>query len=55
MGWDWWNGLVGNSKYYNYSLSINGTEKKFGSNTKEYLTDVIVRISLQYVSMSFLY
>lgn len=29
IGWDWWAGLIGNSKYYNYILSINGTEKKF--------------------------
>lgn len=41
-GWDWWVGLIGNSKYYNYSLSINGTEKQFGSEPNDYLTDVIV-------------
>ena len=23
-GWNWWAGLVGNSKYYNYTLSVNG-------------------------------
>lgn len=41
-GWDSWLALVGNSCYYNYSLSVNGSEVKHGSNPKEdYLTDVI--------------
>ena len=31
-GWDWWFGLVGNSKYYNYTLSINGKAKHHGDN-----------------------
>lgn len=38
-GYDWWIGLKGNSKYYNYTLSVNGTEKIL---TDLYLTDVIV-------------
>lgn len=42
IGWDWWAGLIGNSKYYNYSLSINGTERMFGDKPNDYLTDVIV-------------
>ena len=42
-GWDFWQGLVGNSKYYSYSLSMNGKEKKYGGTTNDYLTDVIVR------------
>lgn len=33
---------MGNSKYYNYSLSINGTERKYGHQPQDYLTDVIV-------------
>lgn len=41
-GWDQWAGLIGNSKYYNYSLSINGTKKEYGADPTEYLTDVIV-------------
>lgn len=43
-GWDWWAGLIGNSKYYNYSLSINGTKKEFGNDSSSYLTDVIVSV-----------
>ncbi|XP_048242354.1 N-acetylglucosamine-6-sulfatase-like isoform X3 [Haliotis rufescens] len=41
-GWDWWVGLVGNSVYYNYTLSINGTAEKHGDvYERDYLTDVI--------------
>lgn len=38
-GYDWWIGLKGNSRYYNYTLSINGTKRHC---TDQYLTDVIV-------------
>lgn len=41
VGWDWWAGLVGNSRYYDYSLSINGTERNYGNSPSDYLTDVI--------------
>lgn len=44
QGWDWWIGLVGNSRYYNYTLSINGTAQHF---TDQYLTNVIVSILLR--------
>ncbi|XP_075551497.1 N-acetylglucosamine-6-sulfatase-like isoform X1 [Dermacentor variabilis] len=41
-GWTNWNGLVGNSVYYNYTLSVNGTAEKHGdSPNKDYLTDVL--------------
>ncbi|OWF54742.1 N-acetylglucosamine-6-sulfatase-like isoform X2 [Mizuhopecten yessoensis] len=43
-GWTHWNGLVGNSKYYNYTLSVDGVEEKHGDNYDEdYFTDVINR------------
>lgn len=33
-----------NSKYYNYTLSVNGKAQKHGSDYgKDYLTDVLVR------------
>ena len=42
-GWDEWLGLVGNSKYYNYTLSANGKPEKHGDTySTDYLTDVLV-------------
>ncbi|GFS00117.1 N-acetylglucosamine-6-sulfatase-like [Elysia marginata] len=50
-GWDEWHGLVGNSVYYNYSLSVNGVEEKHGNNyTEDYLTDVIHHRGLEFLS-----
>ncbi|KAG7218755.1 hypothetical protein INR49_007292 [Caranx melampygus] len=49
-GWDQWNALVGNSQYYNYTLSVNGKEEKHGdSYEKDYLTDLIVNRSLRFL------
>lgn len=34
-----------NSKYYNYTLSVNGKPQKHGADySKDYLTDVLVRL-----------
>ncbi|XP_076140143.1 glucosamine (N-acetyl)-6-sulfatase (Sanfilippo disease IIID), b [Alosa pseudoharengus] len=50
-GWDHWNALVGNSVYYNYSLSVNGQEEKHGDDYhKDYLTDLIVNRSLDFLN-----
>ncbi|KAK4878099.1 hypothetical protein RN001_010605 [Aquatica leii] len=46
-GYDWWIGLQGNSKYYNYTLSINGTGRHF---TNEYLTDVMKNYALSFLN-----
>ncbi|XP_010745082.1 glucosamine (N-acetyl)-6-sulfatase (Sanfilippo disease IIID), b [Larimichthys crocea] len=49
-GWDQWNALVGNSQYYNYTLSVNGKEEKHGdSYEKDYLTDLIANRSLNFL------
>ncbi|XP_019624453.1 PREDICTED: N-acetylglucosamine-6-sulfatase-like [Branchiostoma belcheri] len=49
-GWDWWIGLIGNSRYYDYSLSVNGTKQKHGKQySKDYLTDVIKNQSLHFL------
>ncbi|XP_077256350.1 N-acetylglucosamine-6-sulfatase [Temnothorax americanus] len=49
MGWDWWAGLIGNSRYYDYSLSINGTERKYGDSPSDYLTDVISNLAVDFI------
>uniref|UniRef100_A0A665V290 N-acetylglucosamine-6-sulfatase n=1 Tax=Echeneis naucrates TaxID=173247 RepID=A0A665V290_ECHNA len=49
-GWEQWHALVGNSQYYNYTLSVNGKEEKHGDDyEKDYLTDLIVNRSLQFL------
>ncbi|XP_015588945.1 N-acetylglucosamine-6-sulfatase isoform X2 [Cephus cinctus] len=48
-GWDWWAALVGNSKYYNYSLSINGTQYAFRDRDTDYLTDSISRMAANFI------
>ncbi|XP_044575513.1 N-acetylglucosamine-6-sulfatase-like isoform X1 [Cotesia glomerata] len=48
-GWDWWAGLLGNSKYYNYTLSINGTTKFYSDKTEDYLTDVIAGMAVDFI------
>uniref|UniRef100_A0A8C9VWC5 N-acetylglucosamine-6-sulfatase n=1 Tax=Scleropages formosus TaxID=113540 RepID=A0A8C9VWC5_SCLFO len=41
-GWDYWFALEKNSKYYNYTLSVNGRPEKHGQNySEDYLTDVL--------------
>ncbi|RZF33344.1 hypothetical protein LSTR_LSTR007689 [Laodelphax striatellus] len=45
-GWDWWIGLHGNSVYYNYTLSINGTNHHF---TDKYLTKNIEYYGLEFL------
>lgn len=49
-GYDWWLGLKGNSKYYNYTLSVNGTAKHFGDEPDEYLTDVMKTYALSFLN-----
>ncbi|XP_064421777.1 N-acetylglucosamine-6-sulfatase-like [Latimeria chalumnae] len=49
-GWISWNTLVGNSKYYNYTLSVNGKAEQHGeSYEKDYLTDLIANRSLEFL------
>ncbi|KAF7216777.1 glucosamine (N-acetyl)-6-sulfatase (Sanfilippo disease IIID), b [Nothobranchius furzeri] len=49
-GWDQWNALVGNSQYYNYTLSVNGkAEKHSDTYEKDYLTDLILNWSLTFL------
>nr|KAG5699462.1 hypothetical protein BaRGS_016308 [Batillaria attramentaria] len=49
-GWDWWYGLVGNSKYYNYQVSVNGTMEKHGHvYAKDYFTNYINEKAMQFL------
>ncbi|KAJ0012641.1 hypothetical protein NQD34_016975 [Periophthalmus magnuspinnatus] len=49
-GWNYWVGLEKNSKYYNYTLSVNGKAQKHGSDyNKDYLTDVLANQSLDFL------
>ncbi|XP_051174847.1 N-acetylglucosamine-6-sulfatase-like [Leptopilina boulardi] len=50
-GWDHWYALIGNSKYYNYSLSINGTKRKYGNQPEDYLTDVIKQYAIDFINI----
>ena len=49
-GWDWWLGLVGNSRYYNYTLSVNGKPQHHGDTyERDYLTDVLRRHAVRFL------
>ncbi|XP_076861011.1 N-acetylglucosamine-6-sulfatase [Brachyhypopomus gauderio] len=49
-GWDYWFALEKNSKYYNYTLSVNGKAQRHGQNySEDYLTDVLANISIEFL------
>ncbi|KAM7367342.1 hypothetical protein PAMP_015251 [Pampus punctatissimus] len=49
-GWNYWVALEKNSKYYNYTLSVNGKAQKHGADySKDYLTDVLANTSLDFL------
>ncbi|KAK9884362.1 hypothetical protein WA026_005309 [Henosepilachna vigintioctopunctata] len=48
-GYDWWLGLKGNSRYYNYTLSINGSENYFGD---VYLTDRLSSFASDFLDLN---
>ena len=50
VGWDNWQGLVGNSVYYSYTLSNNGQPERHGKNySADYLPDVVLNKTLAYL------
>ena len=52
-GWTEWMGLIKNTRYYNYTLNHNGTLIKHRDDyTKDYLTDVITRNSVEFLKRS---
>ena len=49
-GWDQWMGLVGNSKYYNYNVSLNGENVRHGHDyAEDYFTDLIANASADFI------
>lgn len=49
-GWDHWFGLVGNSRYYNYTISSNGKWQHHGDDPKkDYFTNVIKGKALDFL------
>ncbi len=49
-GWDNWQALEGNSVYYSYQLSNNGTVEQHGHNyATDYLTDLVANRSLAHM------
>uniref|UniRef100_A0A3Q1ICZ6 N-acetylglucosamine-6-sulfatase n=1 Tax=Anabas testudineus TaxID=64144 RepID=A0A3Q1ICZ6_ANATE len=50
-GWDQWFALVGNSQYYNYTLSANGKEEKHGGQTQMLLSPRVASTVLVYFSI----
>jgi N-acetylglucosamine-6-sulfatase len=51
-GWTNWQGLVGNSRYYDYTLSSNGVAEKHGSSyAADYFPDVILNKTLAFLDV----
>ena len=49
-GWAEWCALQGNSRYYDYALSVNGHAEQHGSNyATDYLTDLVANRSQAYI------
>ncbi|XP_065835634.1 N-acetylglucosamine-6-sulfatase-like [Oscarella lobularis] len=49
-GWSKWFGLVGNSKFYHYSVSNDGVKETHGNDYKnDYFTDVVKREAIAFI------
>lgn len=48
-GWHHWQGLVGNSAYYNFTMSNNGTREPHGATPADYLPTIIRERTLAFI------
>ena len=49
-GWDLWSALVGNGRgYYDFQITVNGSQRKETYSGGDYLTDVLNRRAIDYV------
>ncbi|UXI23198.1 hypothetical protein NH340_JMT09141 [Sarcoptes scabiei] len=52
-GWSNWSALIKNSRYYNYTLNVNGRKIRHGDNYHlDYYPDLILNDSLQFIQYS---
>jgi len=50
QGWKEWQGLIRNSRFYNYSLNVNGVKHQHGDNYEsDYLPDVITNRTISFM------
>lgn len=48
-GWRHWQGLVGNSAYYNFTMSNNGTREPHGATPADYLPTIVRERTLAFI------
>lgn len=49
-GWDEWNGLTIENKYYDYKINENGTVVEYGNSGTDYVTDVLAGKALDFLA-----
>jgi N-acetylglucosamine-6-sulfatase len=51
-GWSEWAGRTVGETLYDYSLNVDGERKRYGSNPRDYQTDVVARRSARFIQSS---